>query len=248
MALLDENFDAEEQHIKHKDIYEDAYENYLAYIKERIEANDIEVRKNQYQALLKDFHEFKNEFANVTGKSMAGKEMKNKVPKDSNLYKDFEDNEKMFADMDAKNSRLCDELKLLDDNFDEEKHITKKHRDIYTTSYDTYMTYIKMKIEAEDKELFELRYQTLLKDLDKLLIESNTVRANFNAIEKMRNQIPNESPILKGFDTLQCNYTNYQEKINQVCQQLDSIDKQFNRENYRNKKPILLMKINMISS
>ena len=45
MALLDENFDAEEQHSKHKDIYKDAYKNYLAYIKKTIEANDIEVRK-----------------------------------------------------------------------------------------------------------------------------------------------------------------------------------------------------------
>ena len=86
---------------------------------------------------------------------MVGSEMKNKVPKGSNLYKDFEDNENMFADMDAKRRRLCDELKLLDDNFDEEKHITKEHRDIYTTSYDTYMTYIKRKIEAKDKETQE---------------------------------------------------------------------------------------------
>ena len=52
----------------------------------------------------------------------------------------------------------------------------------------------------------------------------------------MRNQIPNESSILKGFDKLQCNYTNYEEKINQVCHQLDSIDEKFNRENYRNKE------------
>ena len=129
MALLDENFDAEEQHIKHEETYEDAYENYLAYIKERIEANDIEVRKIQYQALLKDLNNFKNEFAFVTGMSVAGSEMKNKVPKDSNLYKDFEGDGNMFADMDAKRRRLCDELKLLDDNFDEKKHITKEYPD-----------------------------------------------------------------------------------------------------------------------
>ena len=75
-----------------------------------------------------------------------------------------------------------------------------------------------------------------MKDHDKIFFESNTVRANFNAIEKMRNQIPNESSILKGFDKLQSDYNLFEGKINQVCHQLNSIDKKFNRENYRNKE------------
>ena len=54
------------------------------------------------------------------------------------------------------------------------------------------MTFIERKFEAKDKETQDEQYQILLKDLDKLLIVSNTVRANFNAIEKMRNQIPND--------------------------------------------------------
>ena len=91
MTLLDKFSDAERQLEKHEDTYKDAYENYFAYIRERIEANEKEVRKNQYQASLKAFYEFKNEFAFIAGKSMAGSEIKKKVPKDSNLYKEFED-------------------------------------------------------------------------------------------------------------------------------------------------------------
>ena len=51
----------------------------------------------------------------------------------------------------------------------------------------------------------------------------------------MRNQIPKDSAILKGFENLQNDYNLFEGKINQVCHQLDSIDKKFNRENYRNK-------------
>ena len=69
-----------------------------------------------------------------------------------------------------------------------------------------------------------------------LFIESNTVRANFNAIEKMRNQIPKDSPILIEFNKLQSDYNLFEGKINQVCHQLNSIDKKFNRENYTNKE------------
>ena len=58
---------------------------------------------------MKDFHDFKNEFSFVTGKSVAGEEMKNKVPTDSNLYKEFEDNDIIFADMSREKRKLCDE-------------------------------------------------------------------------------------------------------------------------------------------
>ena len=68
----------------------------------------------------------------------------------------------------AEKRKLCDELKLLDENFDEEKHTTKEHKNTYARSYDNYMTYIKRKTEAKDKETQEIQYQTLLKDLDKL--------------------------------------------------------------------------------
>ena len=94
---MDENFNAEEQHKKKKGTYVDAYENYLAYIKERIEANDIKARRDQYQNRLKDLNNFKHEFAFITGKSVAGGEMKNKVPKDSNLHKEFEEYENIFC-------------------------------------------------------------------------------------------------------------------------------------------------------
>ena len=75
-----------------------------------------------------------------------------------------------------------------------------------------------------------------MKDLDNLFIESNTVRAKFNPTEEMRNQIPKDSVILKGFDKLQDDYNLFEGKINQVCHQLNSIDKKFNQENYTNKE------------
>ena len=92
------------------------------------------------------------------------------------------------------------------------------------------------KIEAKDKETQEGKYQTLLKDLDNLFIESNTVRAKFNAIEKMRNQIPKDSAILEGFEKLQSDYKLFEGKINQVCYQLKLIDEKFNQKNYTNKE------------
>ena len=52
----------------------------------------------------------------------------------------------------------------------------------------------------------------------------------------MRNQIPKDSTIFKGFDKLQSDYNLFEEKTNQVCHQLNSIDKKFNRENYTNKE------------
>ena len=109
------------------------------------------------------------------------------------------------------------------------KHTTKKHKNTYASSYDNYMTYIKGKIEAKDKETQEGNYQTLLKDLDNLFIDSNTVRANFNSIEKMRNQIPKDSATLEGFEKLQSDYNLFEEKINQVCHQSNSIDEKFHR-------------------
>ena len=52
---------------KHKDIYVDAYNNYLAYIKERIEANDKETRESQYQTVLKNLNKLLQELAFITG-------------------------------------------------------------------------------------------------------------------------------------------------------------------------------------
>ena len=57
-----------------------------------------------------------------------------------------------FADMSTEKRRLCDELELLDDNFDKGKQTTKEHKNIYASSYDNYMTYVERKIEAKDKE------------------------------------------------------------------------------------------------
>ena len=162
--------------------------------------------------------------------------MKNKVPTDSNLHKEFEDNENSHADMIVEKIELCHKIALLDETFDEEKHTTKEHKNIYATSYETYMTYIKRKFEAKNKETQEGNYQTLLKDLDNLFIDSNTVRANFNSIEKMRNQIPKDSATLEGFEKLQSDYNLFEEKINQVCHQLNSIEKKINQENYTNKE------------
>ena len=51
MALLDKNVNVKEQPKKHEDTYVDAYNNYLAYTKERIEAKDKENREDQYQTL-----------------------------------------------------------------------------------------------------------------------------------------------------------------------------------------------------
>ena len=116
MALLDENFNAEEQPKKHKAIYVDAYEIYLAYIKERIEANDIKARRDQYQTRLKDLNKLQQELAFITGKYVAAEEMKNKVPTDSNLHKEFEDNENMHADMVAEKIELCHKIALLDES------------------------------------------------------------------------------------------------------------------------------------
>ena len=62
--------------------------------------------------------------------------------------------------------------------------------------------------------------ETLLRDPDNLFIESNTVRANFNAIKKMKNQIPKDSAILEDFEKLQSNYNLFEGKINQVCHRL----------------------------
>ena len=90
----------------------------------------------------------------------------------------------IHADMVAEKKELCHKMALLDEAIDEEKHRTKEHENIYASSYDNYMTYIERKIEAKDKETQEEQYQNLLKDLDNLFIESSTVRANFNVIEK----------------------------------------------------------------
>ena len=41
---------------------------------------------------------------------------------------------------------------------------------------------------------------------------------------------------MEGFDKLQSDYNLFEEKINQACHQLNSIDKKFNREHYTNKE------------
>ena len=99
MEILDENVNAEEQPKKYEDTYVDAYNNYMAYIKERIEAIDKEARESQYQALLKDLNKLLQDLAFITGENVAAKEMKNEVPTDSNLHKEFEDNENIHGDM-----------------------------------------------------------------------------------------------------------------------------------------------------
>ena len=71
MALLDENFNAEEQPKKHEDTHVDAYENYLAYIKERIEANDKETQEGQYQTLMKDLNKLLQDLTFITRKYVA---------------------------------------------------------------------------------------------------------------------------------------------------------------------------------
>ena len=91
---------------KNEDTFVDAYNNYLAYIMERIEANDKETRESQYQTLLKNLNKLLQELAFITGKHVTADEMKNKVPTDSNLHKEFEDNENIHAGLMAEKNAL----------------------------------------------------------------------------------------------------------------------------------------------
>ena len=48
---------------------------------------------------MKNLNKLLQDLAFITGKNLAAEEMKNKVLTDSNLHKEFEDNENIFADM-----------------------------------------------------------------------------------------------------------------------------------------------------
>ena len=62
-----------------------------------------------------------------------------------------------------------------------------------------------------------------MKDLDKVLIDSVKVRAKFNAIEEMEETAPTDSEVFKGFDSLQSDYIHVEKKIDELCNELQSI-------------------------
>ena len=52
-----------------------------------------------------------------------------------------------------------------------------------------------------------------MKDLDKVLIDSVSVRAKFNAIEEIKEKAPTDSAIFKGFDSLQSDYIQVEKRL-----------------------------------
>ena len=75
-----------------------------------------------------------------------------------------------------------------------------------------------------------------MKDLDKVLIDSVSVRANLNAIEEIKETAPTDSAIFKGFNSLQNDYIQVEKMIDKLCNEIKSIKKRFSRENYRHKE------------
>ena len=90
------------------------------------------------------------------------------------------------------------------------------------------------------------KYENLLKDLDKVLIDSVSVRTKFNAIEEMKETAPTDSAIFKGFDSLQSDYIQVKKKIDELCNELESMKKEFSRETYGHKENLMIMEQNML--
>ena len=80
------------------------------------------------------------------------------------------------------------------------------------------------------------KYENLLKDLDKVLIESVSVREKFNATEETKGTAQTNSEIFKGFNSFQSDYIKVEKKIHELCNELESINKEFIRETYIHKE------------
>ena len=62
-----------------------------------------------------------------------------------------------------------------------------------TLAYYNYLAYIKGRIKAKDKETQEGQYQTLLKNLNKLLKELASITGKQMAADEIKNKVPTDS-------------------------------------------------------
>ena len=140
------------RHKEKSDDYETKYAEYITQMKELIENKKLSsanknIDDNKHQSLLNDLNEVTIKSSSVGVKFDATESLKDQIPSDSAFLEEFDFLKSYYELFEGRINKFCDELKLIDTDFNQETHTNKEKPDDYEEKYASYIAEINKLIE-----------------------------------------------------------------------------------------------------
>ena len=191
-------------------IYEDKFEFFIGQIDQNLEK---ELRMSMIEKLGREIKFSFKKWTTNAAKMKATNDMKDQIPKNSLIQKEFSISEDANEKLESDISATAERLKELDKQFDVEIFKKTVINDMFHQEYDKYIIEIKEGIK-----------KFLLEEYCKLYLQSAPLNAKIRATIDMKDQIPKDSSLLKDLDNNQTLFKEIEREMNETMDKLNLYD------------------------